>query len=186
MKKQIIREQMLILRNQVDGQSYDRLSLKAQKRLIAAPGFQQAGTLALYSPIRHEVATDQLFSSALTAGKQIYYPRVCGDNLEFCRVFSGDDLVAGAFGVAEPIGEATIAVADLDLVVVPGVAFSYDGFRLGYGRGFYDRQLAGRPATTIAAGLCFDFQLVSQLPIEEHDQQLDYVVTETKSIPCRT
>lgn len=186
MKKQIIREQMLILRKQLDDRSYVRLSYKAQECLIATPSFQRATTLALYSPIRHEVATGQLFSSALTAGKQIYYPRVCGEDLEFCRIFSLDDLAVGAFGVAEPIGEATIAIADLDLIVVPGVAFSYDGFRLGYGRGFYDRQLAGRPATTIAVGLSFSFQLVSQLPIEEHDQQLDYIVTETESIPCRT
>jgi len=185
MKKQIFREQMLVLRKRLDDQSYVRLSQKAQGRLIAAPSFQRATTLALYSPIRHEVATDLLFSSALAAGKQIFYPRVRGEDLEFCRIFSKNDLAVGAFGVGEPIGVATLAVAELDLIVVPGVAFSCDGFRLGYGRGFYDRQLAGKPATTIAVGLCFGFQLVSQLPIEEHDQQLDYIVTETKSIPCR-
>ena len=186
MKKQIIREQMLVLRKQLDDRSYVKLSRKAQDRLIAVVDFQRATTLALYSPIRHEVATDQLFSSALVAGKRIFYPRIRGENLEFCQVFSVDELVVGAFGVAEPVDEVTIAVADLDLIVVPGVAFSFDGFRLGYGRGFYDRQLVGRPATTITIGLCFDFQLINQLPAEEHDQKLDYIVTETKFIPCRT
>ncbi len=185
MNKQTIREQMVVLRQQLDDRSHVRLSQQAQDRLIAAAAFQRAATLALYSPIRREVATDQVFMAALTQGKRVFYPRVDGEELEFLEVTSAEDLVAGTFGVAEPVGGCRIDVADIDLIVVPGVAFSPAGFRLGYGRGFYDRQLAGRPSTSVAVGLCFDFQLVEQLPIEEHDQRLDYIVTETKLIPCR-
>ncbi len=185
MAKQIIREQMLALRKRLDDQSHARLSQQAQSRLVASSNFQRAKTLALYSPIRHEVATGEIFLAAHAADKQVFYPRVVGDDLEFLEVSSGEDLVAGAFGVAEPIGGRKIELTELELIVVPGVAFSLDGFRLGYGRGFYDRQLTGRPSTTVTVGLCFDFQLIDQLPIEEHDQPLDYIVTETRFIPCR-
>ena len=185
MEKKILRAQMLQRRKQLSAAVCSRLSRQVQERLVASPLFQRAEGLALYSQIQQEVATALIFKVARTAGKWVAYPKVVGDNLSFIKVGAVDELVPGAFGVAEPVGLSACAVADLDLVVVPGVAFSPDGFRFGYGRGFYDRLLEALPETCKTVGLSFDFQLLDHLPVEKHDQRLDYIVTETRLIPCR-
>ena len=184
MGKKNIRKQFLECRKQLDLLTYFRLSQQVQRRLIDSEYFAKAKTLALYDPINNEVATGQIFAAAQELEKRVYYPRVAGDDLEFIEVHTTDELVPGAFGVAEPVSGEMISVAELDLIVVPGVAFDLRGHRLGYGRGFYDRQLAERSVATVAVGLCFEMQLCDLLPSENHDQALDYVATETRFIPC--
>ena len=184
MGKEFVRKQFLDCRRQLDLSTYSDLSQKVQRQLIGSEPFVRARSLALYNPINNEVATGQIFAVAREQKKQVYYPRVAGEELEFLEVSAVNRLVTGAFGIAEPeIGEK-ISVAELDLLIVPGVAFDVRGHRLGYGGGFYDRQLTGKSAETITVGLCFEIQLCDLLPIEEHDQALDYIATETKFIPC--
>ena len=184
MKKTVIRKRLLTARNNLDGNEYLQRSRQAQRLLIAADVFRRAGSLALYSPIRNEVATHELFRIARDAGKKVCFPKVVGEQLSFAPVKSLAELSSGAFGVAEPAGEGAVGREELDLIVVPGVAFDARGHRLGYGRGFYDRFLSGREVGLAVVGLCFDFQLCSNLPEEGHDQRLDFVVTETRFIPC--
>jgi len=185
MEKVIIRKQFLDCRKQLDALTYSRSSQQIQQQLIDSECFVRAKSLALYSPINNEVATEQLFAAARGLDKKIYYPRVVGDELDFFEVRASNELMRGAFGVAEPVSGEKISVADLDLIVVPGVAFDLRGYRLGYGRGFYDRQLVGKPTGTISVGLCFKIQLCDLLPTETHDQALDFIATETKFIPCQ-
>ena len=184
MGKVIIRKQFLDCRKQLDLSAHSRASQQIQQQLIASECFIQAKTLALYSPINNEVATEQIFTVAKGLDKRIYYPRVAGDELDFFEVCTLDELVRGAFGVAEPVSAEQISIAGLDLLMVPGVAFDLRGYRLGYGHGFYDRLLVEKPAGTISVGLCFNLQLHDSLPIEAHDQALDYIATETRFIPC--
>jgi 5-formyltetrahydrofolate cyclo-ligase len=184
MGKVSIRKQFLEYRKKIDLSTYDRLSQQIQSRLIASEPFARAKSVAFYSPINNEVATEQIFTAARKLNKKIYYPRVAGDELGFFAVSTLDELVRGAFGVAEPVSEEEISIAELDLVVVPGVVFDLHGYRLGYGRGFYDRQLVDKPPETVAVGFCFNFQLHESLPAEVHDQVLDFIATETKFIPC--
>jgi len=184
MEKQTVRKRLLIWRKQLDLLVCARLSQRAQQQLIASSPFARANSLALYSSIHNEVATEQIFAAARDSGKRVYYPRVAGDELEFIEVSKLNSLVSGAFGVAEPEPGEKTTVAELDLIVVPGVAFDLRGYRLGYGRGFYDRQLIRKPAVTIAVGLCFEMQLCDVLPTEAHDQMVDFIATETTFIPC--
>ena len=186
MGKVSIRKQFLESRKGIDFPTYDRLSQQVQSRLIASEPFVRARSVALYSPINNEVATEQIFTAAKKLKKKIYYPRVAGDELGFFAVSTLDELVRGAFGVTEPAAAEESSVAELDLVVVPGVAFDLHGYRLGYGRGFYDRRLVEKPTETVSVGLCFNFQLCESLPTEAHDQVLDFIATETKFIPCHT
>jgi len=184
MAKIRLRQAMLARRKQLDLEIYRNLSCRIQQTLIAANCFQQAPSLALYSPINNEVQTEALLSAALQGGKQVYYPRVADEQLEFCQVTSVADLVPGSFGVAEPAAAQDSVAEHLDLIIVPGVAFDRSGYRLGYGKGFYDRELARIPAATLSIGLCFDFQLFPVLPHEAHDRPVSLVITETKIIPC--
>lgn len=184
MGKILIRKEFLDCRKQLDLPTHSRLSQQVQQQVLSSKHFLCAQTLALYSPINNEVATAQIFAVATELNKQIYYPRVAGDELEFFRVCASTELLPGAFGVAEPLTEEKISVAELDLIIVPGIAFDLRGHRLGYGRGFYDRQLVGRPARTVSVGLSFEFQFCDLLPTEIHDQALDFIATETQFIPC--
>ena len=186
MGKQNIRKQFLNCRKQLGLSTYSRLSQQAQRQLIGSECFAQAKALALYSSIYNEVATKEIFAAARELNKRTFYPRVVDAELEFMEVDAVNELRLGAFGVAEPLSGVSVPVAELDLIVVPGVAFDLKGHRVGYGRGFYDRQLAGRPAGAIAVGLCFEMQLSDSLPTEDHDQALDFIATETRFIPCRT
>ncbi|SHJ87858.1 5-formyltetrahydrofolate cyclo-ligase [Malonomonas rubra DSM 5091] len=184
MGKKAIRQRMLHQRLQLSTRDWELRSCAVQQRLVAADCFSSCRTLALYNPIKNEVATDLLLQAAHVAGKKVCYPRVAGERLDFVEVGESDFQV-GAFGVAEPKGRELVAINDIDLLVVPGVAFDRSGFRLGYGKGFYDRELATIAGAIVVVGLCFDFQLCPPLPVESHDQRLDYIVTETGLIPCR-
>ncbi len=154
-------------------------SAAAQSQLLALPAFQQAKTLAFYSPIRNEVETDGLLTAALAAGRQVCYPRVSADDLHFFQVRSTLDLQVGAFGIGEPGRQvAEIDPAQIDLLLVPGVAFDRYGHRLGYGRGYFDRLLTGSCFTGLSVGFAYDFQVQDMLPTEGHDQKLGLLVTD--------
>ena len=184
MPKHAIRQELLARRKQLKASQCHLWGLQAQQRLIASDCFKTARVLALYSPINNEVQTDLLFAAACAAGKRICYPRVRAQQLEFVEVVSAADLVTGRFGVAEPQSGEPLPVAEVDLIVVPGVAFDRAGHRLGYGKGFYDRELARATTTAASVGLCFGFQLCERLPRESHDQPVQYLVSETEFIPC--
>lgn len=185
MDKKAIRQRLLRQRKQLTALTCRTLSQKIQQNLVAADCFSCSRTLALYSPINNEVRTDLLFLTARNDGKRVCFPRVCGERLQFVLVDSAEDLSAGTFGVCEPVAGALVAAEEIDLLVVPGVAFDRSGHRLGYGKGFYDRELAACADSVSAVGLGYEFQLCQRLPAEEHDQPLDFIATETALIPCR-
>jgi len=184
MEKAKIRQRFLKQRKQLDSKRYYDFSTRVQRLLISSSCFDEAVTLALYSPVNHEVATDMIFSVATKMDKRVCYPKVAEGNIQFLEVRNQDDLVRGSFGVLEPGSGQTFEVSDIDLIVVPGVAFDLCGFRLGYGKGYYDRLLSGQPGV-VSVGLGFEFQIHPGLPAEDHDQRLSFLATEARFIPCR-
>lgn len=183
MDKVEIRRRLLSHRKQLDLQRYLDLSLHAQQRIILSARFEMSATLALYSPVNQEVATDMIFASALKAGKRVCYPRVDQDALQFYAVHTLNDLKPGSFGVSEPVPAQAVDPGDIDLIIVPGIAFDVHGFRLGYGKGYYDRFLSVQ-AEVVSVGLGFEFQIHPALPVASHDQKLSYLATEARFIPC--
>ena len=178
MPKQVFRDTLLAQRVQLSARTHRELSCAAQDNLVASQPFIKADCVALYCPTRGEVETAVLFASARQAQKRVCYPRVQGERIQFVEVDDLGSLSRGAFGLLEPQGRSTVPVADLDLMIVPGVAFDRTGHRLGYGKGFYDRELDCAGFSGVSIGLCFDFQLLDRLPIESHDVPVDYLVTE--------
>lgn len=152
-------------------------------RLCAAvaesAAWRSARTVAIFAPQPREPNVELLWTHG--AGKSFAYPRVTEDRLDLFRVASLHELAPGAFGVREPLAriENAIAPESLDLILVPGVAFTADGARLGRGGGFYDRLLAWLTPRTCKIGVCFDAQLLPELPIEPHDQHMDFIATES-------
>ena len=159
------------------------LSRKVIDRLWQDPHWQQAQTVLLYHSLPDEVGTHDLIRRAAAAGKRVLLPVVDGDDLELREYQDEGSLEEGAFHIQEPTGPAVTDLSAIDLAVIPGVAFTPDGRRLGRGRGYYDRLLARltrQPALArvpYLIGVCWPFQLVEDIPTEAHDISMNRVIT---------
>ncbi|MBO6006141.1 MAG: 5-formyltetrahydrofolate cyclo-ligase [Paludibacteraceae bacterium] len=175
MDKQEVRRNIRELKKEYGAERLEALSVEACHNLELNPVYDSAAVVLLYSSLPDEVDTSALIQRAIASGKTVVLPVVMGDELEL-RVYSGEDsLEAGSFGILEPTGESYIG--DIDVAVVPGVAFSQDGVRLGRGKGFYDRLLTQLPCYKI--GLCFSFQKMDLSALAEpHDVLMDEVVSD--------
>jgi 5-formyltetrahydrofolate cyclo-ligase len=130
--------------------------------------------IGLFAPTETEPDLDILWKTSLAQNRLIAYPKCQGDHLQFCAVSSLSCLQPGKFGIREP--DATRTVSDLHAVVVPGMAFTKTGARVGRGAGLYDRFLQTQPGTLLKVGVCFSFQVLSELPREKHDVNVDLLV----------
>jgi len=180
MPKRPIRDNLLAQRRHCSAESCVRLSLSIQWRFLADAAYRQAGSIGLYSPVLNEVQTELVACRCLADGKRLSYPRVKGPLLEFIEVYGASDLAPGAYGILEPPGDRRVPYAELDLLVVPGVAFDLSGHRLGYGKGYYDRALAHCRPDLERVGFAYEFQVVEQLPAAAHDCRLTQLVTEQR------
>lgn len=125
-----------------------------------------------------EISTDE-FISRWYGRKQIFLPRVNGDDLDILPYRPGDT-AEGAFGIDEPTGNECRDISEIDLVVVPAMAFDRRGNRLGRGRGFYDRLLHN--ATCPLIGAAYAIQIVEHIPAEPHDIKIPTIVTDEETI----
>ena len=182
MPKHPIRERMLSTRRHCSAETCLHLSLSIQERLLGSEFYRAARTVGLYCPIQNEVHTELLARRCLADAKQLFYPRVSGNDLDFVEVKSLAELAPGAFGILEPRGKSPVPISAIDLLVVPGVAFDLHGHRLGYGRGYYDQALAGCSQDLERVGLAYEFQLVDRLPVDGHDCRLTGLVTEQRML----
>lgn len=155
--------------------------------LFALPEFHAARTILFYASIGSEVKTHHAIQRALSIGKRICLPRVNRERLELelYEVRDLGELRPGVFGIPEPIPERSVRVqpGELELVVVPGIAFTERGHRLGYGMGYYDALLRQVSCPTIA--LAYELQLIPAIPLGPHDVNVHKIVTEERVIDCR-
>jgi 5-formyltetrahydrofolate cyclo-ligase len=153
------------------------------KAIVAAlarhPAFKSGRPIALYSPIPTEPNIEPLWDTVLG---RFCYPRVKDGRMEFVEVEKLEHLTISPWHphIREHSSEEAhvISPEEMGAILVPGLAFTKTGQRLGRGGGFYDRYLASLPAQTIKIGVCFGLQIVETLPIEPHDQRVHAVVTE--------
>ena len=144
------------------------------RAIAQTPQWQTARTVGFFSPLDSEPNVDLLW--AVLDGHTVCYPRISENDLVFLSVPTREALLeSGRWSLLEPPhrDEHVFASAEIDLLLVPGVAFTPDGHRMGRGKGFYDRFLAGFHGTIF--GVCFAEQLVPRLPMEDHDRQVDKV-----------
>jgi 5-formyltetrahydrofolate cyclo-ligase len=150
------------------------------QKLMALPVFKSARTILFYASFKGEVDTFALMQCAMDLKKRVALPVIRKEDQHLIPVLikSLNELKAGAFGIMEPVAQHPVDVAELDLVVVPGVAFDRQNNRLGRGAGYYDRFLPSLPVTTPTIGLAYDFQVVDAISgIEAHDRPVTHVVT---------
>jgi 5-formyltetrahydrofolate cyclo-ligase len=167
---------MLRARRAIPSPARKRAGERVAERVASTREFAEAARVVVYAATEDELPTVNLVERALAAGKPVLWPRVRGAGQIEVAAAAPRDLVPDAAGMAAPPPSApAIALARSDLVIVPGVAFTRAGMRLGRGGGLYDRLLATSPATSI--GVAFDIQLADELPVESHDRAVDLVVT---------
>ena len=176
--KSQIRREVRMKGKQLSAALRDRQSQEIMRLLEDLPVFQRAHVVLLYAALPDEVQTLD-FLQRWCRRKQLLLPVVVGNELEL-RVFTGTEaMTVGSFGILEPMGlQPFTDFSAIDLAIIPGVAFTLDGKRLGRGKGFYDRLLA-HPAfrNVYKIGVALPHQILPNLPTEQHDVFLDAVVT---------
>jgi 5-formyltetrahydrofolate cyclo-ligase len=176
-KAQIRSKILLALKNQKE-EDRNRKSRVIQRKLLRNKVFKKAKTVMFYVAFGGEVNTEDMIREAKKIGKLICVP-VCRKDKTIMQPAALDDyceLKKGPYGVLEPISKALLDPQDLDLVIVPGLAFDKKGNRLGRGKGCYDRFLSTLSGNTPSIGLAFDFQILPLIPTTNHDVSVTQVI----------
>lgn len=183
MPKRRVRRSMLNHRRSLTEVQSKTASTLIQKTLLETDEYRRAGVLALYSPIHNEVDTAGVAADALASGKRIAFPVVVGHGLIFREIKELASLKKGSFGILEPcLTCAVFDPEDVDLFILPGIAFDLQGHRIGYGKGYYDKTLHRLEGRGRFVGFCHDFQLIDAIAGEPHDVRVDMIITEKRSI----
>ncbi|MBI5415890.1 MAG: 5-formyltetrahydrofolate cyclo-ligase [Candidatus Omnitrophica bacterium] len=181
--KQELRQKVLTLLRKQKEEERSAKSLVILDKLLKSLEFRRALTVLFYAAFDGEVDTFEMMQRAQQLGKRIGLPYIVRKEKRMIPTVVEsieEDLAIGPYGVRQPreaSREKTLSVDELDLVIVPGVAFDRHNHRLGRGQGYYDRFLKGLSARTPTIGLAFDFQIVDHLPLqEEHDVPVSSVL----------
>lgn len=180
MEKSEIRRNIRRLRMMLSDVEKEQAAAEVFSRLENTAAFMMADNILIYHSLPDELQTIS-FLRKWSDKKHFYLPRVNGVNLDLLP-YVESELRRGAYDIEEPSGSDTADVDDIDLMIIPAVAFDRKGNRLGRGKGFYDRLLATTNATKIGVG--YEFQLYDELPSEKHDVPMNIVITQYSYIKC--
>ena len=150
-------------------------SEKLGELFLATQAYKEAKAIYGYLPYNQEVRTVPMLERALQDGKKVAVPKVYGDTMRFIYLEDMSCVETGYAGIPEPVADEPVAEDKTALVLMPGLAFTKEGDRMGYGGGFYDRFLAEEPNHPTVA-LCYEFQILESLPTEEYDIPVDCVL----------
>lgn len=184
MKKEL-RKKIIAARNDLPREAVDAKSAAIFQKIVCLEHYQKAEIIMTYLSIRNEVETESFILKARSEGKRVVIP-VCRKETKTILPAEvknyPEDLVPGTWGILEPKPDKLYPVdpAEIDLIIVPGVAFDEKGNRLGYGAGYYDRFLPLLRPGVLKIAPAFDLQIVPDVYGGEHDQPVDVVVTETR------
>ena len=170
LRKQIREQKRAMTEAQIVGKSEALGAL-----FVASKAYQEAKTIYGYLPYNQEVRTTAMLQKALDDGKRVAVPKCYGEEMRFIYLEDLSKVEKGYCNIPEPIEDGPVADDPTALVLMPGLAFTERGERMGYGGGFYDKFLASEPNHPTLA-LCYDFQMVDYIPTEEFDIPVDTVL----------
>lgn len=202
-EKKNIRKRILPVRNEIPLKLREDKSNKILQTLYETDQYKEAKVILTYVDYQSEVITTPTIVRALAEKKQVFVPRVCrvcgaepeSGEMEFYRISDVEDLAEGYKGIREPIcGERFLEETESYkessvLMLMPGVVFDKYGHRIGYGKGFYDRylkRLAEAGINVYKTALCYECQLIDDVPYERHDISVDLVITDNGKYENRT
>lgn len=182
--KQTLRELIKQKRSKIPKIEKRRLDDLIFNNVINLPNIQCAKIIATYVSKDDEVDTHKLINYFLANNNEVLVPYVEGEELSFTKIRDLEkDLELGCFGVLEPKRKEPINVYKANAIIVPGIAFDEEGYRIGYGGGYFDRVL--RKFEKPKIGLAYEIQIVDEVPREEHDVPVDIIVTEKRIVECK-
>ena len=195
MTKAILRKQMLARRSALTSDEIAARSARIAARVLSLEAWKDANTVLAYYSVRGEADPAPLVQAAWDAGKRVYLPRTKGREMDFLPYTPDTRLVRSRYDIPEPAaGEEKADAWDLKqdavrtLALVPGAAFSPEGFRIGYGGGYYDRYFENLGCLNVGdvtlVGLAYDFQITQEIRPEPHDVRLDAVAAESQMMYC--
>jgi 5-formyltetrahydrofolate cyclo-ligase len=175
--KTILRKQIQALRDSFDEDLLFEKNLKISQCLQENSDFQAAENILFYASLPREVDTLELIDQAFESGKSVFLPKIQGDTIEIGRAESWEDLIEDKMGILEPrFALEKGHEIQMDVILVPGLAFDHEGNRLGYGKGHYDRLL--KSLSGLKIGLAFKEQILDELPHAAHDVPMDIIITD--------
>lgn len=175
MDKQTLRRQIREQKRAMTSEQIEIASKKLGELFAASQLYQQAKTIYGYLPYNQEVRTVPMLQRALEEGKRVAVPKCYGEEMRFIYLEDLSQVESGYCGIPEPIADTPVADDPTALVLMPGLAFTKRGDRMGYGGGFYDKFLSAEPDHPTLA-LCYEFQMVEHIPTEEFDVPVDCVL----------
>ena len=180
MDKKNLRKEILKKRGSISKEERELFDKAIKEKLISMDIFNKAQNIFIYVGFGTEINTMDYISEFLKLGKRIFVPRTNEENktMDAVEIESLDSLVkSGKYQILEPAEKS-----DLDLVILPGVVFDNKGGRVGYGAGYYDKYLKDLSSDVPKVALCYDIQLIDEVPMEEHDVRADYIITEKRTV----
>lgn len=183
--KKALKKEIIPKINSIPKEELLKNSMEIKRRLFSLKEFLVSKTVMFYMSIKNEVYTHDMVGEVL-ASKKVAVPIV---NTEKNEIFPSEiksflELSTGTFGILEPSKEfiREISPKEIDLIIVPGIAFDMKGHRVGYGKGYYDKLL--KKTNAVRIGLAFELQIVNQIPKEPHDVPMNKIITEKRIIEC--
>ncbi|KYO67992.1 5-formyltetrahydrofolate cyclo-ligase [Thermovenabulum gondwanense] len=181
MEKKEIRRKMIEMRDTQPKEIIKEKSRVILEKLFELNYYKKAKNIMFYVDTRNEVRTLDAIKKSIYLGKKVFVPKVINKcDMLAVRIKSLNELKKGHFGILEPVSGEMINPKELEVVVIPGVAFDKSGCRLGYGGGYYDRFLQNLKADAVKIALAFEFQILDELPKEEYDILMDIIITEKR------
>lgn len=182
--KSRLRKEILRRRRSLTEADVQKKSLLIKEKLFSLKRFQDAKIVMFYASFEREVDTREMIKEASIMGKRIALPAISsGDGIKpyFIQDVS-QDLYPGYFGIPEPrIKEKReVDLREIELIIVPGIVFDRRGYRIGFGRGYYDRFLNSFSCRPFCIGLGFEMQMIDNIPFEPYDARLDMVITDCR------
>ena len=185
-EKKILRKEILTKRKNIDIVEKEKMDRKISDKFYESKYYREAKKIFIYISYDSEINTKEIINTALKDNKKIYVPRTEFKTklMDAVEITSLDNLIESEYGILEPsLEERHINPNNLDLIVVPGVAFDRYGGRMGYGAGFYDRYFKRISKDRIKKlSLAYDFQILEKIPMNEQDVPVNYIITEKEFI----
>lgn len=176
--KDQIRKKMLLKRQLLVPAKVKVFSAVICHKLTWLSLFKRAKKVLLYMPVKNEVETSFIASLPAMNKKDLFLPAYDGKSWLVCEFNCEDKLQDGPFKIPQPARLKRLKAGQLDLAILPGLAFSQSGIRIGYGKGVYDALLANTKCTKI--GFCFDFQIIDNIKAQDHDILMDIIISEKR------